>query len=365
MEEVLGTPVEPNRLNIAAPTDSADVAAELDSLATGEAQAAHVDLKTENLTPMTTEASQQTQNETLMASGPDKYESQENQAMVGNEDGLENFVRPTTTTESQVRLPSDASSPARVTSSHTQDNVTGLPRDSRVESAHSPEHTIEEQTPVEQHWQIAADPSNEAPSPTLQQQELHFSVATRDSETTAQTAKIELIVGHASVAETSHYAAASQNTTMHNTNSAPATFEYGVLQTSVTNQVTDHIVSATRSSSDGQSQIEIVLDPPELGKVKIELTSRNDQLDARLVVSETATLDLIKDSLPRLFESLGEAGVSVDGFQLESSSSGDPKDQRDTTKSKSGQVQGETELNSSPRSQKSLSLNQSQIDILI
>lgn len=93
------------------------------------------------------------------------------------------------------------------------------------------------------------------------------------------------------------------------------------LKTLITNQVTDHIVAAKHSSIDGESQLEVVLDPPELGKIKIELTSKTDQLHAKLVITDHATLDAIRESLPKLFDSLAEAGISLEGFQLESSAS--------------------------------------------
>ena len=86
---------------------------------------------------------------------------------------------------------------------------------------------------------------------------------------------------------------------------------------SIQAQVADHVVNSRHSITDGNATLELTLDPPELGKIKIVLTEIEDKLTAKLSVGKTATLDAIRGSLPSMVEALNDAGVSLDNLSLE------------------------------------------------
>ena len=94
---------------------------------------------------------------------------------------------------------------------------------------------------------------------------------------------------------------------------------------SVTKQVSEHVVRASQTVEAGHTKLEVTLDPPELGKITIELTSGDDQqISAKLIVSEAATLETLRDTGQNILDTLAEAGLSLGDFQLESST---PHDQ--------------------------------------
>ena len=135
------------------------------------------------------------------------------------------------------------------------------------------------------------------------------------------------------------------------------------VKVSITNQVTDHFVTARQSIENDQARLEVTLDPPELGRIKIELLGKNDQLSARLIVSDGLTLDAIRDSLPRMFDALADSGISFDNFQLESSTS-QSRERRDDIENLTGYVdttEVEEQLNSLP----SVVLRANSINILV
>ncbi len=81
-------------------------------------------------------------------------------------------------------------------------------------------------------------------------------------------------------------------------------------------QLADHIISARREASLGSARIEITLDPPELGRVFIEITNAQDRLSARLLVADPTTLQSVRAELPTLLDSLADAGLTIDEFEF-------------------------------------------------
>lgn len=102
----------------------------------------------------------------------------------------------------------------------------------------------------------------------------------------------------------------------------------GAIASSPPRQVTDHIVAARQSIHEGKARLEVMLDPPELGSIRIELTESGDALAAKLVATESSTLDALKSALPSMLDSLAAAGIEVDSLQLEGFGSGDRPDRR-------------------------------------
>ena len=95
------------------------------------------------------------------------------------------------------------------------------------------------------------------------------------------------------------------------------------IETPVVGQVSNHIVTATHKVRDGSSTLEVTLDPPDLGRITIEVTESEDKLSARLRVSEARTMDAIRSGMPSILDSLADAGVALEGFDLDEHPGGD------------------------------------------
>lgn len=77
----------------------------------------------------------------------------------------------------------------------------------------------------------------------------------------------------------------------------------------------------------GEPQMVINLNPPELGRVSISLSSRDGQVEAVLKVENPATLDEIRRERPVLMQALSQAGVQVRHLELQPAGSADLRQQ--------------------------------------
>ncbi|MEZ6101325.1 MAG: flagellar hook-length control protein FliK [Pirellulaceae bacterium] len=66
----------------------------------------------------------------------------------------------------------------------------------------------------------------------------------------------------------------------------------------------------------GHTEFEMRLDPPELGRVLVRLEDRHDRLTVQLHASDQAVREVLNGQLDQLRNSLQQAGVNIDGFQL-------------------------------------------------
>lgn len=93
-------------------------------------------------------------------------------------------------------------------------------------------------------------------------------------------------------------------------------------------QLRDAVVSQSRYvSSNGHTYMEVQLDPPELGTVRIQLSESEHGMRAKLVVANESTLRTIESELPTLRQSLADAGVSIDQFDLSQNNRGEQWDE--------------------------------------
>ena len=69
--------------------------------------------------------------------------------------------------------------------------------------------------------------------------------------------------------------------------------------------------SLQASVAQGQRQVTIRLQPPELGMVLVRLREQGEQLDGTLEVTETQTRRQIEQALPEVIRSLHDAGVVI------------------------------------------------------
>lgn len=87
----------------------------------------------------------------------------------------------------------------------------------------------------------------------------------------------------------------------------------------VTQQVSDATVAGAQQ---GQSSVQLILNPESLGTVRIQLTQRGaggdnaQQLQARMVVSSTEAHDMLVEQLDTLRHNLSDHNIHLDKFQI-------------------------------------------------
>lgn len=88
-----------------------------------------------------------------------------------------------------------------------------------------------------------------------------------------------------------------------------------------------------------QSRADLVLNPPQLGRVEISLTLNGDQATALFVSANAAVRETLEASMPRLREILADAGVTLGQAQVGSESPQSPAEGRekgDNSRSQAG-----------------------------
>ncbi len=87
--------------------------------------------------------------------------------------------------------------------------------------------------------------------------------------------------------------------------------------TPVARQLAPSLVShAELSTKDNETQFEMRLEPPELGRVTVHLRQSDTGLKAHLVVGREATVPILERELPALQAILEDAGVTVENFDV-------------------------------------------------
>jgi len=89
-------------------------------------------------------------------------------------------------------------------------------------------------------------------------------------------------------------------------------------------QVIGQVVrGATMMISEGRTKVRVQLRPPELGAVRVELSSDQSNLvEARIVAERDEVRQLIERNLPQLRDSLAASGVEVGQFDVQTQDSG-------------------------------------------
>jgi flagellar hook-length control protein FliK len=72
----------------------------------------------------------------------------------------------------------------------------------------------------------------------------------------------------------------------------------------------------------GQTEFQIRLNPPDLGSVKVHMTLADQSIQARLVVHQAGTQQLIESQMESLKQSLAQAGITLSGLQVSTNSQG-------------------------------------------
>jgi flagellar hook-length control protein FliK len=79
----------------------------------------------------------------------------------------------------------------------------------------------------------------------------------------------------------------------------------------------DHVLEQIRTKTQGlTSEARIRLSPPELGEIRIHMVMEDHRLTVRMEISEPLVRTLLERDLQQLKNTLSEAGIDVDQFEL-------------------------------------------------
>jgi flagellar hook-length control protein FliK len=78
-------------------------------------------------------------------------------------------------------------------------------------------------------------------------------------------------------------------------------------------QVAAHAQAALRA---GKSEIEVRLDPPDWGRIRVRVTSGAEGVTAHIEASMAPVREVLESNLPALRHALAQAGVNVDRFSV-------------------------------------------------
>lgn len=78
-----------------------------------------------------------------------------------------------------------------------------------------------------------------------------------------------------------------------------------------------------------ESRAELVLNPPQMGRIEVSITLTGDQASAAFNTSNPAVREALESALPRLREVLADAGVRLDQAQVGSDNRGDTPQQQE------------------------------------
>ena len=78
----------------------------------------------------------------------------------------------------------------------------------------------------------------------------------------------------------------------------------------------DRIASTMNMSYTGQQQMRIMLSPPELGALQVQVTQKDGVITAHLEAESGSTQQLLANNLPQLRDSLAQQGLQVDQIDV-------------------------------------------------
>ena len=87
----------------------------------------------------------------------------------------------------------------------------------------------------------------------------------------------------------------------------------GATEAKIINQITDKM---TIRSNGSENEVHIKLDPPSLGKVRMNIITSGDTVRTVLVVENHAVKQVIENNFNQLRDSMSEQGLKVDSFTV-------------------------------------------------
>jgi flagellar hook-length control protein FliK len=91
-------------------------------------------------------------------------------------------------------------------------------------------------------------------------------------------------------------------------------------------------------ASNNESRAELVLNPPQLGRIEVSLTVNGDQANAVFVSANPAVREALENAVPHLREILGDAGINLGQAQVGAESSQQSSNQGQTGDNRSSRL---------------------------
>src|SRR5690606_38017918 len=89
-------------------------------------------------------------------------------------------------------------------------------------------------------------------------------------------------------------------------------------------------------TSRGESKAELVITPPNLGKVEVSINMNGDQASAQFLASTREAKEALEQALPRLRELMAQAGVNLGETSVNTSGDQRTGDDDGSTRARSG-----------------------------
>lgn len=105
----------------------------------------------------------------------------------------------------------------------------------------------------------------------------------------------------------------------------------GATEAKIINQITDKMAIRSNGS---ENEVHIKLDPPSLGKVRMNIITSGDTVRTMLVVENHAVKQVIENNFNQLRDSMSEQGLKVDSFTVTVGGESNPKNSSDESSSK-------------------------------
>ncbi len=102
-------------------------------------------------------------------------------------------------------------------------------------------------------------------------------------------------------------------------------------------EVGQHILWTAKSDS---SRADLVLNPPELGRIEVSIHMNGDQANASFMAANPAAREALQDAMPRLRELMSQAGVQLGQADVSAGQSGQSNAQDGRRQTGGGNVSG-------------------------
>ncbi|MHB9031201.1 MAG: flagellar hook-length control protein FliK [Candidatus Latescibacterota bacterium] len=91
-------------------------------------------------------------------------------------------------------------------------------------------------------------------------------------------------------------------------------YDSSMLEMNILNAIVRH---AKLLLGNGQSSATIMLEPPSLGKMKLEIVTENAKVAGKILVESKEVQDIIRNNLPELRQNLIQSGLQVESFDVQ------------------------------------------------
>lgn len=185
---------------------------------------------------------------------------------------------------------------------------------------------IQKSANAEQALNTTDDMTQTVKSPFAEQQDAELVSLTDKGKSASATVDFNAQLTAAMAEARENGLASGQHTGAHNLNqmqtekstSATVSISPAVGSKSWGDEVGNHVVWMANRQ---ESRAELVLNPPQMGRVEVSLSVTGDQASASFVSSNPAVREALESALPRLREILADAGIQLGQAQVGAESS--------------------------------------------